>query len=310
MHTATMRVSLELLLVLALLPGSAEAVSAYWFCAFMPHFCDPPRIPFDSSPQRPVLSTSPYYAPSADPTPLPINAYPPSQLHSSPPTQLLPTHPNVFRVPPALGACNSNPTTNTNSQFNIGFSFNKVPDDHQKLFVTAANKWKGVIIGDIFDASLVWGLSRCGRWPMTVDDLHICVAYEDIDGPDGTLAFGRPILRRGTSDSPLPVTGESKSDSCSFVICAGNMTNWLNRVFTVVFDIADAGGVRFAETIVRTHLIWFACDLLGRHFPKRYFSLLGFPQLHEMGHVVSCILSFTIAFDFYSSRSPAALFAR
>jgi hypothetical protein len=209
-----------LLLIGFVLAPSCEG-SIEWFCKYVPiYFCTPiqgasqpapaPYVPLPTGqiPLAPVAPTIPA------PTPFRPSEVPPTAPRPTPLTR------------PTPGQCNSNPTSSTISSFDISFAYSNVPTDDRSLFRSAARRWQNVIIGDVPDVSRVYGTSRCGTWPATVDDLHICVAYENLDGPDGTLAFARPVLRRVSTGSPLTVTGE------------------------MVFDSSDVNTQGYADTIV------------------------------------------------------------
>ena len=149
-----------------------------------------------------------------------------------------PTTPNPS-PPPATTFCNPNPTTETVSQFHIGFTFKDVPPTEQTKLVAAANRWRQVIMGDISNATNLVGSSssKCGPWPSEVDDVHICAAYEKIDGTGDTLGYAGPKLRRASGPfAPLTVTGE------------------------LVLDLADLDYETWTDVLVRN----YCCILLAR----------------------------------------------
>ena len=73
--------------------------------------------------------------------------------------------------------CNSNPTSSTRSNFDFGFSYRNVGGSERSMFERAASRWQRVIIGDVQDANVPSGSSRCGSWPSRVDDLVRAYAY-------------------------------------------------------------------------------------------------------------------------------------
>lgn len=96
----------------------------------------------------------------------------------------------------------------TTSPFTIEVRFRGgLSDAQREAFAAAADRWAGVIVGDLPDA-------RVGD--ETVDDVRIEASGIEIDGPSAVLGRAGPTVLRSASAGPaagLPVTGIMEFDS-------------------------------------------------------------------------------------------------
>ena len=101
--------------------------------------------------------------------------------------------------------------------FQITMQFEGVSDTDSSLFKTAASKWASVISGDVADSEIVNSLrdaTDCKRnLPVSVDDLHICSMFDDIDGVSGVLGYAGPRVIDTIDGSVRAITGDMVFDS-------------------------------------------------------------------------------------------------
>jgi hypothetical protein len=93
-------------------------------------------------------------------------------------------------------------------KYDIELSFgSSVPEGDQSFFTTAKARWESIVTKGL--PSIVVGdqpaIEGC-EYPVTIDDLFVCVTYSTFDGANGTVGGGRRTLLR-TAGSRLPAAG-------------------------------------------------------------------------------------------------------
>jgi hypothetical protein len=108
------------------------------------------------------------------------------------------------------GGCNvdkPNPPPEKNEPFDVRLAAPGVPLADHDMIMAAVRRWTNVITNGLVNVSTT-GLPpitpQC-PYPLVVDDVFICIVYQDIDGPSGTL--GRASVDSYRTDNGLPVGG-------------------------------------------------------------------------------------------------------
>jgi hypothetical protein len=109
--------------------------------------------------------------------------------------------------------------------YGITLCFNSTMTASQRAaFESAASRWQGLITGDLSNAAVNQAAGFCGSTSpslnMTVDDLLIFAAVENIDGPGGTLGSAGPCLIRNTGF--LSVVGTMRFDAADLASMEGS----------------------------------------------------------------------------------------
>lgn len=105
--------------------------------------------------------------------------------------------------------------------YDITLQLVDIPDVDQGIFRNATQRWEGILRGDIYDVS-IGKLSSLGNGcvlPDVVDDLFICAAYDDIDGPRRILGSAGPQKVRANG---LSITGFMRFDAADIEFLKGN----------------------------------------------------------------------------------------
>jgi hypothetical protein len=94
----------------------------------------------------------------------------------------------------------------------------------QQAFVSAQNRWQGLIVGDVPNVQLTTTAGQCGSnspaLNRSVDDVLILVTLEPIDGAGGVLAQSGPCFVR--TGSRIPVLGLMKFDTADLDVVESN----------------------------------------------------------------------------------------
>lgn len=81
------------------------------------------------------------------------------------------------------------------------------------LFRSARDTWESIVVGDlpsVPSSELTLTADPGCSYPETIDDLHVCCLYEEIDGPSKILGLANWRERRPDG---LPMTGRIRLDS-------------------------------------------------------------------------------------------------
>jgi hypothetical protein len=97
--------------------------------------------------------------------------------------------------------------------FNIKITAVDVPTSDYNTILDAANRWTNVITQGLSDVSTngLRPITPECPYPRVVDDLFICIVYEDIDGPLGIL--GSALVDSWRTSNGLPIGGVFIVDS-------------------------------------------------------------------------------------------------
>jgi len=158
-------------------------------------------------------------------TPAPPGGF--TSTPSPPPPEDAPSPPGDASPPPPPA-----PTPPSSpGRYDLIVDTTDVSSSLRSAFIRAAARWESIIRGDLDDVDTNGLSSSCPRLPTVIDDVYMCASTPSIDGRGGIL--GRAGAEYIRTNNNLPLTG------------------------IMEFDVADAGGSSFGDTI-----------------------------LHEMGHVV------------------------
>jgi hypothetical protein len=160
---------------------------------------NPVRSPVSPPKQLPVL------VPKSNPIPRPVPVTRPVPI-PRPVARPVPTPRIVPRPAPITPPIPPN-------TYNIALSLVGVTGTDRNYFTNAASRWESIVTSDLADVStaqLDRPSSGC-TYPTTIDDLYICGAFVDIDGPGGVLGSSGPIYVRGSNG--LTITGDMIFDT-------------------------------------------------------------------------------------------------
>jgi hypothetical protein len=105
--------------------------------------------------------------------------------------------------------------------YDITLQLIDIPDTDKGIFRNATRRWESIVRGDINDVNIE-NLSRLGNGcvlPDVVDDLFICAAYDNIDGPKGILGSAGP---RNFRANGLSSTGFMRFDAADIDFLKSN----------------------------------------------------------------------------------------
>lgn len=204
----------------------------------------------------------------------PDNVTTDSQGHASSRLTLGTAGPTTIVATVIGGAITGSPITFTatavaTTTLDIELRFLVTPTTLQRqAFAAAEARWEGIIAGDLADLPLSKAAGSCGdnspainEW---VDDLLILVSFEEMDGPDGTLAAAGPCSIRTANG--LPILGVMQFDvtDIASVEAAGALSDVI---------LHEMGHVLGIGTLWEYHRLLSGASLSGGTDP--YFTGLG-----------------------------------